>query len=718
MAIPLASNFINLDHGSRPIQREVFQGVPMPGGLNAPEAGTIVRIYSAPRELTGDFDDDGQAETVRAITEVAGPLGVDPCPGGPDGDGCTQGERIVQHPFFSSSGKWTMPAEFSSTRSEGNLDQHEPRTFEIRFTEEGSGSYAYHAFGQAAVQHRVTMYPIEIWDIGEVPVGSANDPSDDIRMALVAFSDDEGECDFGYDEFELEENVWATDRLYAYYFNDGITYDDYHGAIADAIPIVLELKMPLTGQRRFCTDGAVGLFECSGVDLMSYLPLEWLGVNAYRITDVWGWADSVTGKEYALVAAVDRIPIVDVTDPANPVLVAHVRGDAQDIKVYADHLYGAVDAHPPVMIFDLKRLRNVANTPVELDPDTTYFASAHNLAINEDTGFLYLGGETGGFGLPNCPSLHIVDIREPLRPTFVNCFVPEEMIGMTDVGYVHDAQCVIYQGPDSDYTGREICFTSSETHITVVDVEDKNAPRLISFATYPAAGYVHQGWLTEDHHYFIQGDETDEFEGARTRTYIWDVRDLDNPEVLTVFESTTQSTDHNLYVSGHRLYQANYSSGLRVLDISTIEDPREIAYFDTYPLGNQSGFDGAWTAYPFLSNSVVVSSQTEGLFLLSVNPAVSVEPREIGARSYTLSQNYPNPFLTTTEISFSLPLSGKVRINVYDVLGREVAQLLDTSLPSGEHKVNWDASGLPSGVYFYSMNSNAGLVSRSAVIAK
>ena len=106
----------------------------------------------------------------------------------------------------------------------------------------------------------------------------------------------------------------------------------------------------------------------------------------------------------------------------------------------------------------------------------------------------------------------------------------------------------------------------------------------------------------------------------RTRTLIWDVADLDDPVLLKEHFAETGTIDHNQYVRGNRLYQANLMSGLRVLDISDVENPVEIGFFDTVPDDpGLPAFGGAWSNYPFFeSGVVVVSSWSEGLFVLRV----------------------------------------------------------------------------------------------------
>lgn len=234
----------------------------------------------------------------------------------------------------------------------------------------------------------------------------------------------------------------------------------------------------------------------------------------------------------------------------------------------------------------------------------------HNIAINEETGFAYLvgsrdGGETCGGGL------HMVDIREPKNPRFAGCFRDEQG--------THDVQCLIYRGPDTRYEGRELCLKSNGSQFAISDVTDKENPRALSRASSPGAGYIHQGWVTEDHRYFFQDDEADVIQGSvpTTRTLVWDLSDVEDPVLVTEFMGSMPASAHNLYVRGHLAYQANYRYGLHVLDISDPENPREVGSFDTAPHLEGPGFSGAWSVYPFFeSGTVIVTSLQEGLFLL------------------------------------------------------------------------------------------------------
>ena len=385
----------------------------------------------------------------------------------------------------------------------------------------------------------------------------------------------------------------------------------------------------ITGGEIACDDGEAADYDCDHVDLLSFLPREEIGAaRGARLNDVWGWTDPETGREYALVGRMDGASFVDVTDPYNPRYLGNLaRTDGspastwRDIKVFKDHAFIVADgarAHG-MQVFDLTQLRDVAE-PREFEATAMYtdIGSVHNVAINEETGYAYLVGSSGG-GETCGGGSHIVDINDPINPVFVGCFAHANT-GRSNTGNSHDTQCVIYHGPDEDYRGREICVNSNETALSVADVTDKDNPLAIAKADYPNVAYAHQGWLTEDHRYFYSNDELDEVSGVveATRTLIWDLADLDDPVMIKEYFSPTKVTDHNLYVRGDRLYMSNNRAGLRVLDISDPENPVELGYFDTTPWSaDEAGFDGTWSVYPYFeSGTVLLSSRREGLFLV------------------------------------------------------------------------------------------------------
>jgi choice-of-anchor B domain-containing protein len=405
---------------------------------------------------------------------------------------------------------------------------------------------------------------------------------------------------------------------------------------ASALGTVLDLQAAAPASlSRECVDGQAGPYPCENVDLLGTLPLPALGGATGN--DLWGWTDPQTGREYAIMGTSNSTGFVDVTDPSDPVLVGVLptRGVPdfvlwRDVKVHRDHAFIVSEVTGAgLQVFDLTRLRGL-DGPTLLTEDASYdgFSNAHNIHINPDSDHAYVvGSNTCGNGAEN-GGLHMLDISDPQNPSFSGCAVVDDADrtdGRQSDNYVHDVECVIYDGPDPDHQGREICFGSNEDVVAIYDVTDKSAPRVLSTTTYPTAAYTHQGSLTADKRHFLFGDELDEQDhGMNTTTYVLDVRDLDDPPTPLAHTHETASIDHNLYVHGNRMYASNYAAGLRILDFdaASLAEGRldEVGYFDVVPGVDVAEFAGTWSNYRFPgSGNVVVSTienETSGLFVL------------------------------------------------------------------------------------------------------
>ena len=369
-----------------------------------------------------------------------------------------------------------------------------------------------------------------------------------------------------------------------------------------------------------CVDGQAGYFPCDNVNLSSFLPMSAIGGG--RGSDVWGWTDPQTDRRYVIAGRDNGTAFVDVTNERRPVYLGNLPTSGiqnviwRDIKVYDSHAFIVSEAREHgLQVFDLTQLRDVdrSTAPVTFTETAHYsgFGRAHNIAINEDSGYAYaVGAREDAHACAG--GLHMVDITNPAAPTFAGCVAED--------GYVHDAQCVIYDGPDTEFTGREICFNSNEDTLTIVDVTDKSAPAQLSRVGYSTAAYSHQGWLTQDGRYFLMGDELDELRtGATTTTLVWDVSDLTSPTQFSRFVNDTTAIDHNLYVDGNRVYQSNYRSGLRILNTSAVGEGTlsEVGWFDTWPEDDATAFShGTWSNYPFFDNGLVIVHGYDGLFML------------------------------------------------------------------------------------------------------
>lgn len=384
--------------------------------------------------------------------------------------------------------------------------------------------------------------------------------------------------------------------------DDGMVMND------DMIPT----EIPRTA---VCENGMAGPFSCNGYDLVYRFDLNTFGGNAGN--DSWGWTDSTTGKEYALMCVNNGVAFVDISaDPPiylGKLPTATFSSTWRDVKVFNNYAFVVSEAQGHGMqVFDLTRLRNVSNPPENFTADALYseFGNAHNIVINEESAYAYAVGTQTFNGGP-----HFIDIQDPLNPVAAGGFAMD--------AYSHDAQVVTYNGPDTEHVGKEILIGSNEDQISIVDITDKSNPIGLSTISYSQVGYTHQGWFTEDQATFILGDETDELGfGFNTRTLIFDFTDLDNPIFVSEYSGTTPAIDHNGYVKGNSYYMANYTAGLRVLDVTNAASGTlvETGHFDTYPSGNSASFDGAWNVYPYFeSGKILISDINTGLYIVKKN---------------------------------------------------------------------------------------------------
>lgn len=396
-----------------------------------------------------------------------------------------------------------------------------------------------------------------------------------------------------------------------------------------------------------CIAGFAGPYACSNVDLLAIVPSGEIVAgsgNPSSGSDMWGWTDAETGREYALQGLSDSVAFIDVTDPVNPIFVGHLPAPAtnflwRDLKVFGNHVYIVGDFSPTLpgssspaihglQIFDLTRLREAG--PLEVfveDAVYTGFDEAHNIAINEETGIAYVvASDTCG------NEFHILDLnQDPEDPVFLGCFDS----GLP--GAVHDAQCLIYGGPDTEHQGKEICLAFMEDQFSIVDMSDKSGPvtnltgpKVLATKVYEGLGYVHQGWFDPSHTFVASNDELDELnafvDGSphNTHAYIWDATDLEDPIHIGTYVGPTGSIDHNHYFNGRFLHQTNYTAGYRVLDAVDIADAEltEVAFFDTFPPNADPApaFAGLWSGYFFFASGVVAVSQIDGGELFVLRP--------------------------------------------------------------------------------------------------
>jgi len=427
------------------------------------------------------------------------------------------------------------------------------------------------------------------------------------------------------------------------------------------LPIPVSRAAGVGAQPAACVQGDAGGFACQRVDLLAHIPLDGFSSNPARANDVWGFVDLNDGREYAIVGLGNGTAVVDVTDPVNPVEVGTIAGLTtvwRDIKVqqFFDSganrwkAYAYVTADGVVQglqIIDLTQLP----ASVSLAATYTGFDRAHNLQISNvadyatgeilpaRTPYAFISGSNLDGG-----SFRILDLSDPVNPVEVTAPPP----GARDS---HDTASLLVTDVRASACGAghnpcEVLIDYASNAVDLWDVTDKSAPVFLSSTTYPNLGFVHSGWPSEDGRFITVHDEFDERDsGLNTTLRTFDISSLTAPVLSGGWAGPTRATDHNGFAHQGLYYISNYKRGLTVLDFADPNNPRQVAFFDTFPTGDDSELAGAWGVYPFLpSGTILVSDIQGGLFVLRLveNPApalslVSPISAEAGGAGFTLT---------------------------------------------------------------------------------
>lgn len=188
--------------------------------------------------------------------------------------------------------------------------------------------------------------------------------------------------------------------------------------------------------------------------------------------------------------------------------------------------------------------------------------------------------------------------------------------------------------------------------------------------------------------------------------HVFDIVDVRNPILFYTLEYTG---GYSIKIEGNYAYTL-ISSQLTVIDIGDPEDLKIVGYYPVESAG----------ANLYVRNRIAyVSTQSKGIQFIKFDPqSTGVKNNKNIISETILHNNYPNPFNPTTVIQFDLAQTEFVKLTVYDLLGSEVTTLLNKRLPSGTHRVNFNASNFPSGIYFYKLQSETALLSNKMLLTK
>lgn len=497
------------------------------------------------------------------------------------------------------------------------------------------------------------------------------------------------------------------------------------------------------------------LYSQSGIQFLSNL-------NQYPsqgYADIWGYTDP-NGNEYALLGVRSGTSIISLANPSNPVEVAFIPGTYsiwRELKVHGQYAYVVADnTSDGLQIIDLSQLPNSATLVNQI---TTWFSRAHNIFI--DDGYLYaIGTNTIGGGM------HIIDLSNPVNPVRTATYTGSNYIhdvmvfddtvvaaaadsyDLIDVSNKFSPQLIsVSQGIPGMYAhsgwmteDKRYFYGTEESNvvdITVWDLVDRTTWNLVVPSwEMPGNSTVHNLYIKGNFahiSYYSDG------------YVVLDVSDPLNPVLKGQYDTPDMWGCFPYFASGtvicsdidNGLYVFHFDDGVPVELISfTVKASGNSVTLDwkTATETNNLGFEiqrirhgqttgefitvgfteGAGTTTEprnysykdnYLDNGVYEYRLKQIDFDGSAQYSDVVEVEVFSVTTLELKQNYPNPFNPSTKISFSVPSFEFVNLSVYNLLGEKVAELVNEIMNAGEYETDFNASGLPSGIYVAKINA-------------
>ena len=488
-----------------------------------------------------------------------------------------------------------------------------------------------------------------------------------------------------------------------------------------------------------CENGFAGDHACENMDLLSHVPLSSFSTNPSAANDVWGFYDVNDGREYAIMGLRNGVGVVEVTNPELPRMVGSVASQStswRDIKVYQhfntqsarweSYAYVTADsASVGTMIIDLRELPEKISVAGSDSSDI----SAHNVylsnvdyslgvALNEIDPYLHIAGSNRKGG-----SFNTYSLDDPTSPVSIY-----QNSSSSRSNYTHDVSSMVLTDERKDtqcVSGGphcEVFFDFNEDNFQIWDKTQNSSPTRLSTTSYKNVSYVHSGWYTEDKQVVLVHDELDEMDfGLNTTVRLFEMSDLRAPTLLSTWTGPTGAIDHNGFVRGNRYYMSNYTRGMTVIDISDTSVPKEIGFFDTFPMSDNTSFNGAWGVYPYLPSGIVlISDISSGLYVVRDNTLQTAEGNvSFDAQSYLVEEGGS----ATVEVARNNGAEGAVSVKWEILAGATDSD--DLSIDSGtlswgdgENQVqsisipvNSDNNGEPKETFFIRLHDPVGSLS-------
>ncbi len=351
------------------------------------------------------------------------------------------------------------------------------------------------------------------------------------------------------------------------------------------------------------------------------------------------------------------LKIVDVSNPLSPNLV----GGCQIPILPNVELF----ISPPHAFSTGGSIINIA------DPDSPYVAVTDSILIGNDIfvkdNYAYVGGIFG---------LKIINIVDPLNPALVTLLPNLEIVSD------------IFVSGNYAYV---TCDRYPNYNIKIFNIGDRSSLVLVAQLDSSRTAIVvgQYAYCT----------------GVNSSLSIYNIVDPANPQFVGSYGN---GGVEDLAIGGNYAYFSTSDNfGVTMIDIS---DPSNPTNFDDYPLRYINDL--------FVADGYIFVATTRSLEILRRIPTGIEEDKNVLPSSFSLSQSYPNPFNPSTTIEYDLIKDTDVTLNIYDILGRNVATLVNQKQPAGRHNAIWNAGAYSSGIYFYRIQAGDYTETKKMVLMK
>ncbi|MFC2136058.1 T9SS type A sorting domain-containing protein [Bacteroidota bacterium] len=376
------------------------------------------------------------------------------------------------------------------------------------------------------------------------------------------------------------------------------------------------------------------------------------------------WLD--VQDDLAYITTLNGLSVINIADPYNPLFVGNLAtGGSWQIDVENDYAYflsGGV------------KFVNIAQ-PGNYNLLLTY-PNSNYTNLKARNNYLYLTKLHEGFD--------IIDVTDPNNPDKIFDFNEPGIYSEEWVGYSH-----------IDASDNYLYVAESENEILIFDIANINNPQKI--ASIPTTQFI-TDLVVDDNLLFI---------GTFDYLKIYDISDPHNPSAISAINEVNRPTHINVK-NGIMVFYDDDIYRYYAIDISNPAAPVILGHFDT--LSHGINFDGDY-----------IYAVGTTLKIYKLHLTTDVENNYNLPEQFLLYQNYPNPFNPSTTIEYSIPSESNVSLKVYDIIGNEVATLVDRIQSTGYYSIEFSASGadrnsLSSGIYFYSIKAGSYSVTNKMIL--